>query len=632
MSILDQNLPYTGVVNPTLEECPAAAGSVNNGDNGLDPVGPYTPPDVCIGDWTISQGECGDVENSYQESLAEQALNASGAPLNIFKLLGVHEQGKMVDMAGNGNPIGSSNTASIFDKLDPNNWESTLRGMQVITTPAFIGYDFGIQKTSFGQPTVEPGAAVFMNIGSIRISQPVDGNRVLQARVESSTGGLFVDPHKITTGPTNIGNGFITDAVQGIHAEIGSFMLFASVDPSVFEVMWTASTGSKVLGLAYVGTRFNSTQGSFTIVAGTTPFETGDSFSVPMELKWNRVDVVNLPNVPGAVTVNIRQSSAARYWRLVPTVFQGVTVPTAAWIVGKLQFFQVGSANLNVVQDLLFMENRDRDYADEAIKIKVSYQPMDQVSDLSKFGFQLTDIWTFTTTFGSMVKALGRPIVVGDVLELPPELQYDHDLKPVRKFLEVTDSAWSADGYTTGWKPIIFKFQAQQLIPGQEHRDLFGDVQTQKYLISDDLLLDGIQQIQTLPLTATENNLAEALEAVPREGANNREFASGRSMIGPDGTYDGGDYNVEDGLPPDGQPYEIGYALPDVAGVKDRAFFRLEYDPKLKLQARLYQFSAIKNKWIHIETDRRGQRSSASKNHRRIFDAVEKVSPTTTRI
>jgi hypothetical protein len=331
-------------------------------------------------------------------------------------------------------------------------------------------------------------------------------------------------------------------------------------------------------------------------------------FTAPIELDWYRVDVVNVPDVPVAL-INIKQSSASRYWRIVPLSFAGVAT-NQPWIIDKLELFDYQATRLDNIQDTLFMENRDRDYANASIQLKVAYQPFDGMNDLSKFGFQVADVYTFTVSFATMVSKLGRPIVVGDVLELPPEMQYDHNLRPVRKFLEVNDVGWSAEGYTTGWKPILYRFTAQQLIPSQEHRDILGTVDTQKYVVDDGSFFAGIEQIQSSPLTFAEANQAEAVKAVPEKGENVREVASGTNRFGQVGSYDGVGPYVEDGLPPDGAPYTEGFKLPDVAGQVDGAFYRLNYDPKTKISARLYKFSGMKNKWIYVETDRRNERSA----------------------
>lgn len=603
-----------------ITTCPDGAGTAisNPPTNSIYPT-PYVPPDLCGGDFRITQGDCALPENTYQESLAAEALEISGAPVNVFKLLGVHEQGKLIDLTGAGQAIGSSGTpADAFDALAAD-WQSAETGAQVLTSPAWIGYDFGVRKTSYGQDENAPGVGDAQHITSFTIDQP-GPVRVRQVRVERSNGGYEVDPAKVLF--TGTGNGAVVQFDAGVAAKPGAFMLVAS-SATQFTVAFTSAAGTSIVGVATVGQRFNSLEASFTITAGSIPFAVGDMFSVPVELSWYRVDIVNLPNLPTA-TVSIKQSAPARYWRLVPTVFTGTTEP---WIVSKLQLFDFQATNLDNIQDTLWMENRDRDYAKASIQLKAAYQPFDGMSDLSKFGFQIAEVYTFTVSFAKMILMLGRPLVVGDIIELPSEMQYDHNMRPVRKFLEINDVGWSSEGFTTGWKGILYKFTAQQLLPGQEHRDLLGTIDTQKYAIDDGSFFDGIEQIQTSPLTVTQNNQAEAERAVPEKGTNVREYASGTNRFHTPGSYDGVGPYVEDGLPPDGQPYTTGFKLPDVAGQTDGAFFRLEYDPRLNIAARLYKFSSIKNAWLYVETDRRSINTAHTPSQLEVFNARKVISP-----
>jgi hypothetical protein len=632
----------------TLDECLDAAGSFNNpatpnsglptvpspvapnpgGGSGI-PGGMYVPPEFCVGTYRITQDGCASVENQYQAALVAQALSISGAPLNVFKLLGVHEQGKLIDLIGKGAPIGSNDTSNAFDALAIE-WASDEQGLAVVQSPAYIGYDFGVRMTSFGLPENAPDQPDSQHITSLRIKQGPDAKtRALQIRIDRSDGSFSVNPLKVTF--TGTGNGGIGGFKAGVNSRPGSFMLFAE-SPTKFTVMYTSPGKTDILGVATVGRQFDSLEGSFTIQAGSTPFGNDDSFSMPVEMDWKRVDIVNLPNVPSPAQIRIRQSAASRYWRIVPLSFAGATTTDKPWVVERLELFDYQATTLDDIQDSFFMENRDRDYAKASIQLHVQYTPFDAVSDLSKFGFQMADIYSFTVAFSEMVRALGRPIVVGDVLELPAELQYDQHLRPVRKFLEVTDTGWAADGYTSGWMPTTYRFQAQQLIPGQEHRDLLGTIDTQKYVIDDARFFEGIEQIQTAPLSVMERNEAEAVRNVPEKGTNVREEASGTNRFNQPGSYDGVGLYVEDGLPPDGATYESGFNnLPDVVGMTDGAYFRLEYPPNLNLAARLYKFSGVKNKWLYVETDRRAQRSAHRPSQLEILNG-QTLSPTAKKI
>lgn len=607
-----------------ITACPAGAGSINvpGGEPPPTPANPYVPPSICVGELRLSGTDCSNAESAYQEQLATENLEISGAPLNVFKLLGVHEQGLLIDLTGTGQPMASSGTpADAFDALAPA-WTSTEVGTAVTSTPAYIGYDFGVRKTSFGQDENAPGVGDTKHITSIRITHSaVSTTRVRQLRVERSDGGLKIDPAKVLF--TGTGNGALGVYTAGVAAKPGLLMLTATSATS-FTVTFTSSTGTAILGVATVGTLFNSLQGSFTIQAGSTPFVSGDFFTAPVELDWYRVDVVNVPDVPVAL-LNIKQSAASRYWRLVPLLFAG-SLSGSPWVIEKLELFDFQSTRLDSIQDTLYMENRDRDYANASIQLKAAYTPFDGMQDLSKYGFQVADIWTFTTGFARMVQLLGRPIVVGDVVELPSELQYDHNLRPVRRFLEVKDVGWAGEGFTTAWRPVLYRFTAEQLVPSQEHRDILGTADTQKYVVDDGSFFDGIEQIQTYPLTVTEANHAEAVKAVPEKGVNMREAASGTNRFKQPGSYDGVGPYVQDGLPPDGQPYTEGFKLPDVSGAVDGAFFRLNYDPALALAARLYKFSAVKNSWIFIEQDRRGERTAHTPSQLKILNSSDRRS------
>jgi hypothetical protein len=583
-------------------------------------VNPYVPPDLCVG--TLDLNTNGD--GKYQEQLAAENLNISGAPINVFKLLGIHEQGQLIDLIGNGTALNGS--AAVFDAL-VGDFTSPQTGMAVLTTPAWVGYDFGTVKTSYGQEMYAPGQPAAQHITSFRIAQPTTGQRALQVRVERSTGGFKVDPTKVQY--TGTGNGNFSGYTPGAGVVPGSFMLAATSSTSF--TVYFISAITVVVGVATVGVRFNCLFGSFLISAGSTPFVSGDLFTVPVNMDWYRVDVVNLPDVPTPALIRIEQSSPSRYWRLVPTSFAGV-VANLPWVVSTLELFDYQQTRLDDIQDQLFMENRDRDYARSSVQFKVAYQPFDAISDLSKFGFQVSDTYTFTSVFATMVSVLGRPIVVGDVIELPNELQYDQNLRPVKKFLEVSETSWAADGYTSDWRPITFRFQASQLIPGQEHRDLLGTIDTAKYVVDDTSFFSGIQQLDTGLLTSTEATNAEAAAAVPEKGTNIREQASGTNQAHAPGSYDGRDIYVEDGLPPDGQTYTEGYKLPDVGTATDRQFFRLNFDPKLDVPARLYMFSAVKNKWLWVETDHRNDRTSMKPSHRTIFNQPQTMSLTTQNI
>ena len=72
------------------------------------------------------------------------------------------------------------------------------------------------------------------------------------------------------------------------------------------------------------------------------------------------------------------------------------------------------------IQDLLFLENRDRKYDQDVYTMRGIYNVQDVDFDLSQFGlFLQNDTLMLTIHIRSSVKSLGRKIMSGDVIELP---------------------------------------------------------------------------------------------------------------------------------------------------------------------------------------------------------------------
>ena len=72
------------------------------------------------------------------------------------------------------------------------------------------------------------------------------------------------------------------------------------------------------------------------------------------------------------------------------------------------------------IQDMLFLENRDRKYESDVYHTRVIYNVSDIDFDLSQFGLFLQNDQLFMTFhIRDIVDALGRKIMAGDVIELP---------------------------------------------------------------------------------------------------------------------------------------------------------------------------------------------------------------------
>ena len=74
----------------------------------------------------------------------------------------------------------------------------------------------------------------------------------------------------------------------------------------------------------------------------------------------------------------------------------------------------------NNIQDLLFLENRDRKYDPDVYDMRGVYQVADSEFDLTQFGAFLSNDTIFITFhINDMIDILGRKLMSGDVMELP---------------------------------------------------------------------------------------------------------------------------------------------------------------------------------------------------------------------
>jgi hypothetical protein len=131
------------------------------------------------------------------------------------------------------------------------------------------------------------------------------------------------------------------------------------------------------------------------------------------------------------------------------------------------------------IQDILFMENRDRVYDTTVYELRGTYNVSDQDFDLSQFGLFLNaDTLFITFHTNEMVERLGRKLMAGDVIELPhlnDDLLLDATAKSINKFYAVQDAARSAEGFGPTWWPHLWRIKAAPINDAQEYRSLLGD-------------------------------------------------------------------------------------------------------------------------------------------------------------
>lgn len=491
--------------------------------NALNPSS-ECPSDLPNPAWELSELNDSCIIDDY----INEQISVGGAVINVYRLLGVHEQGKLQDLTGNGTAISNGDhpnfpASNAFDTYDTE-WRSLQTGSDI--TKAYIGYDFGELLLDNGRKRYGIETYVKNDVASFWIKQGCRSeSRVTKARVERSNDGQ----------------------------------------------------------------------------------------------KWYGVQVVDLPDCEGAAIVNFKRSVPSRYWRLRPVAFNGGS--TDSWAVQAFQLMDYESTRISNVQDRIFLENRDRDYDENPVRMKGSYQPIDQQSFQSKFGFGSMfsgDEWVIELGFSSIVSLLGRPFVIGDIIQLPSETQYTPAMKPVLKYLEITDVAWSTNSYTPNWVPTMQRLIARPVMASQETQDIFGKLTEDQDELGTVDINDGstdrpYQDFSEIAQTVD----AEANTQVPERGVDFEDVAKVSGDFY-DWAEDQGDVNVArkidqvrsqygiSAMPPNGEDYTQGDEFPE--NPSDGDWHRLTYTSiRSGIPARLHRYSAPKNRWIYMEKDRRAE-------------------------
>ena len=272
------------------------------------------------------------------------------------------------------------------------------------------------------------------------------------------------------------------------------------------------------------------------------------------------------------------------------------------------------------IQDMLFLENRDRKYDPDIYVIRGIYNIADIDFDMSQFGlFLQNDTLFMTIPINYSVKTLGRKIMPGDVIELP-HLKDEHALNDyqvaLKRFYVVEDVNRAAEGFSQSWYPHLYRVKLKQIVDSQEFKEILdlpaeeGSTNTLRDVLStyekemqinnavvqqaeadspksgydiahfytlqvDDQGKPELVTTDTTQLdTTTQKTLADRVTQTPsKEG------------------YDG--YILGDGIPPNGEAFGFGISFP-TASDKGEYFLRTDFLPN-----RLFRFDG--GRWVKME-------------------------------
>lgn len=269
------------------------------------------------------------------------------------------------------------------------------------------------------------------------------------------------------------------------------------------------------------------------------------------------------------------------------------------------------------IEDVLFLENRDREYDDSVYIMRGVYNAQDIDFDLTQFGLFLNGDTVFVTFhYNDMIDTLGRKLMAGDVIEFPNLKDY-HPLdtsgpKALPRYYVVQDAAFASEGFSQTWLPHLWRVKLTPLTASQEYNDILN-----KPMDPDNPSAGTIEDFVSQKKKNLEINdtiLQQAEVEVPQSGYDNTGFYvvptddNDESNIDEAPKADGYlvGYLTGNNVPPNAQSVTSGVAFPSNPDEGDYAL-RLDYFPN-----RLFRYDGVR--WVKIEDGVRTDLTPGSDN------------------
>lgn len=257
----------------------------------------------------------------------------------------------------------------------------------------------------------------------------------------------------------------------------------------------------------------------------------------------------------------------------------------------------VGTGDL-YIQDVLFLENRDRKYDTDIYELRGTYNVSEPEFDLTQFGlFMANNDLQMTFHMNTLASLLGRRLMSGDVLELP-HLRDDLLLgggDAVNRFFVVSDAGRPAEGYDARWWPHLWKVKLTNITDSPEYRDILGTGDQ-----ADDLR--NILSTYKTEIAISDKVMEMAAEEMPYDSG----YSEGGHLYVDVNSNKPGVHFTADGTPPNGATLVgSGTSFPVDANNGDY-FLRTDFSPN-----RL--FLKVNAVWQKISDDRRETWAAANR-------------------
>ena len=277
------------------------------------------------------------------------------------------------------------------------------------------------------------------------------------------------------------------------------------------------------------------------------------------------------------------------------------------------------------IQDLLFLENRDRKYDPEIYRIRGLYNVQNIDFNLSQFGLFIdNDTLYMTVHINDFIKYIGRKPISGDVLELP-HLRDDFALGSfdvsLPRYYVIEDVGRASEGFSVTWFPHLYRLKLKKITDSQQFSDIMELPATDSNGDPDPsgITLKDLLSTYNKELDINDRTVGQAEADAAKSGFETRQFytlavdefgktalqtvdsdaldASGGTLSSESNKrpvrsgYTG--YLLGDGYPPNGYDFGHGVQFP-ATSAPDDFFLRTDFMPN-----RLFRFNGTA--WVKVE-------------------------------
>ena len=272
------------------------------------------------------------------------------------------------------------------------------------------------------------------------------------------------------------------------------------------------------------------------------------------------------------------------------------------------------------IQDLLFLENRDRKYDPNIYQIRGIYNVNDIDFDMSQFGLFLQNDTIFLTVhINSSVKTIGRKLMSGDVIELPhlkDQFALNDYKVALKRFYVIQDINRAAEGFSPTWYPHLYRLKLKQIVDSQEFKEILdlpaeeGSENTLRDVLSTyekemqinnavvaqaeaDSGKSGYNTKHLYTLQVDDKGKPELVttDINTLDASTANEMADRINQTPDRNGYDG--YLLGDGFAPNGEVFGHGIGFP-IGSAKGDYFLRTDFLPN-----RLFRYDGTR--WVKME-------------------------------